>query len=100
VRQDTEKRSATKAEPKRLVSVDVGGTAVLDDNTELRVAGSDRTRVSAWQPPVEVRIEPPRNPANRPFQLMINEVTGEAVSVIVRELPALPYSQLVRVSNN
>jgi hypothetical protein len=100
VRQDTEKRRATKAEPKRLVSVEVDGTVVLDDNTELRVAASDRTRVSAWQPPVEVRIEPPRNPANRPFQLMINEVTGEAVSVIVRELPDLPSSQLVRVSNN
>jgi hypothetical protein len=100
VRQDTEKCRANKAEPKRLVSVEVDGTVVLDDNTELRVAASDRTRVSAWQPPVEVRIEPPRNPANRPFQLMINEVTGEAVSVIVRELPDLPSSQLVRVSNN
>src|SRR5436305_1998397 len=98
VKPDTEKGRGTTAESRKLVSVNVGGSVVLDDDTELRVAPDDLTRISAWRRFVKVRIEPPRNPGNRPFQEMINEVTGEVVNVIVRELPHDPFSQLVKLS--
>jgi hypothetical protein len=98
MKKDAEKPRGTKAEPKRLISVNPGGMGLLDDGTELRVAPDDLTRVNTWQPYVQVRVQLPSNPASRPFQLMINQETGEAANVILCQSPDDPFSQLVRRS--